>query len=95
MRQLACVRFSWGSVYVQKKLSSSKEISIKLLWEPRDLWIGLFWAKSDLYHRMWYICFIPCLPIRIHFKRSYGGNFGKRPWYGSWQGFWPPSGRKV
>ena len=45
--------------------------TIKLKFEPRDLWIGIYWdfqkwarePQSDL--RI-YICFIPMFPLYIH-----------------------------
>jgi hypothetical protein len=42
--------------------------------EPRDLWIGVYWHKKDE-SLFVYICFVPLLPIRIHYKRSYGGRY--------------------
>jgi hypothetical protein len=55
------------------------EISIKF--EPKDLWVGLFWnIKTEYNYRLFpsykciskylyiYICIIPCLPIIIRKK---------------------------
>lgn len=52
---------------------------VKLLWEPRDLWIGLYWTRITAHHpsadgMAFYICLIPCLPLKVSF------NYG-------WQGF--------
>ena len=48
---------------------------VSFLFEPRDVWIGLFW-KSDppfeavgIYDLTFYLCLLPCLPLRIHFWR--------------------------
>lgn len=57
---------------------------IRILFKPRDLWIGVYWdrrhvgwqgaygAKRSIYEYSIYICLIPCLPIRLrwdNFKR--------------------------
>jgi hypothetical protein len=39
-------------------------VNISLLWEPRDMWVGLYWQRI-CGHTLLYICLIPCLPIRI------------------------------
>ena len=40
---------------------------IKLEFEPRDLWIGIYWRYDHAYYNMrhLFICLIPCLPIHI------------------------------
>jgi hypothetical protein len=43
---------------------------IKLIFEPRDLWIGLYWNKEKMPGgKPWvltlYLCLIPMLPLRI------------------------------
>lgn len=51
-------------------LPVSERWHIRLLWEPRDLWIGVYWTrrdpdpwnKSDL---LIYICGLPCLPVLL------------------------------
>jgi hypothetical protein len=55
--------------------------SFRFLFEPRDIWLGLFWredpsgtdralARGDLDSTCWviYLCLIPCFPLRIEFK---------------------------
>lgn len=36
----------------------------QVLWEPRDLWIGVHWNRSG---NCWdlYFCLVPCLPFHI------------------------------
>jgi len=42
-------------------------LTIALLWEPRDLWFGVYWdhrkalVDSSMYV---YVCIVPMLPIR-------------------------------
>lgn len=37
--------------------------------EPRDLWIGLFWRQTEMsWH--FYICIVPLLPLHITFMRK-------------------------
>ena len=53
----------------------SRKLSVKLQFIPRDLWIGVFW-KCDGHHSWtWYVCLLPCLPIRIKLKSSSSGIF--------------------
>lgn len=36
--------------------------TVRLLWEPRDFWLG---AYHDPAKRRLYICVLPCLPVVI------------------------------
>ena len=61
---------------------SSTRLSMKLLWEPRDMWIGVYWTRvfdhlcdRKFDHLFVYICLLPMLPIRLHWTRSRGGRF--------------------
>ncbi len=73
MTSLAMRSFGWNVGSVGRG-GHSRRVSVRLIWEPRDLWVGLYWdgAKDD-----WrvFLCVIPCLPIRIHVQRSFGGIF--------------------
>ena len=53
-------------------------ISVSLLWEPRDLWVGVYWdyhswrADREVgvdagWYLQVYICVVPLLPIRLRF----------------------------
>jgi hypothetical protein len=52
--------------------------AVDLLWEPRDLWIGVYWTREDVAGsmmadggaRMWrflhiYVCLLPTLPLKV------------------------------
>lgn len=51
---------------------------IRLLWEPRDLWVGVYWDRPlpldigygfKLRTLFIYVCLVPCLPIKITLTR--------------------------
>lgn len=45
-------------------------LKAQIQWEPRDLWVGVFWRESDLCLHV-YICLIPLLPLHIvSFRRK-------------------------
>lgn len=48
-------------------------MKIKIKFEPRDIWIGVYWTTNFLWTRKEsvktvkiYICIIPCLPIILY-----------------------------
>jgi hypothetical protein len=44
--------------------------AVALLWEPRDLWVGVYWNTWWECGEQWvdlYVCPVPLLPIRISF----------------------------
>jgi hypothetical protein len=44
-------------------------VSVRVLWEPRDLWIGIYWTRSAQ-RLLIYVCVLPCLPILFSFGVS-------------------------
>jgi hypothetical protein len=32
--------------------------------EPRDVWVGLFWRRTD-YWLHFYVCMLPCVPLHV------------------------------
>lgn len=44
-----------------------------LLWEPRDLWLGIYWdrPKGTGWSRALdvYVCVVPCLPVKLTFRQ--------------------------
>jgi len=70
-RRLCLTRIRWEHGEVGAGGYSAK-LSISVQFIPHDVLIGLHW-KPKLWGFLVWICIIPCLPIRLHFKRSYGG----------------------
>ena len=72
-RRLVLTRIYWNTGAWRPNGSTfcSHKLSISVCWKWQDLWVGLF-IKPELWGFILYLCLIPCLPIRIHFKRSYG-----------------------
>lgn len=50
----------------------SAKLSVAIEWKPVDLWVGAFW-KGERDERTFWLCLLPCVPIRFHYKRAYGG----------------------
>lgn len=49
--------------------------SIRLKFEPRDLWIGIYWDRPPRTY-CWtvrldvYACLVPCFPVHLRFHRE-------------------------
>lgn len=41
----------------------------RVLFEPRDLWIGVFWDRNVRGDLVVYLCLIPCFPLRLTVRR--------------------------
>lgn len=59
-------------------LPQDNGISIKLTFEPRDLWVGAYWDFQPYTYNPdqtehWvfdlYVCVIPCLPLHLRWAR--------------------------
>lgn len=74
-RRICLTRLRWERGKVGDGKGYSAKLSISLCFEPRDLWVGLFWSPSGHQEWMAWLCLLPALPIRVHFQRSYGGVF--------------------
>ena len=53
----------------------SSRLSFRLLFEPRDIWVGVYWTHGQMGEWFAYICALPCLPLRVHYQKSFGGIF--------------------
>lgn len=59
---------------------TSHKLSLAVGFEPRDLWVGLYWTRRDLGgSRMWFVCPLPCVVLRVHHRTSVGGRFPRKP----------------
>lgn len=45
----------------------TRQWKIQIKWEPRDLWVGLYWTRERNERNLWalYLCLVPCFPIVI------------------------------
>jgi hypothetical protein len=52
---------------------------LSLLWEPRDLWVGVYWTRCEgMYEAGWgwsyaldvYVCVLPCIPLRVAVRQQ-------------------------
>lgn len=54
-------------------MSERRGWKVRIKWEPRDCWIGLYWTRRVEFmgqpprraSRQWFICIVPCLPIVV------------------------------
>lgn len=50
-----------------------KRVEVRWLWEPRDLWVGVFWNRA-LDYLLVYVCLVPCLPLVVSIRKSAAGS---------------------
>ncbi len=41
-----------------------EKLKVQLQWEPRDLWVGLFWRRTDIALHL-YVCLVPLVPLHV------------------------------
>lgn len=66
------------------KLFETNDMTVYLKWEPRDLWVGLYWDRRivdnggpiRLHVLSLYFCLLPCLPLLVELRRYKKA----RPW---------------
>ena len=44
-------------------------LKIQFQFEPRDLWVGLFWRQTEVATHF-YICLLPTIPLHITIVRT-------------------------
>lgn len=52
----------------QRPLWNSRGYKFRLaiIWEPRDLWIGVYWTPTEEPPGLFiYLTLVPCLPLRL------------------------------
>lgn len=75
-KRICLTRIRWesgGPVGVRGGGCSNK-LSVSVIWEPRDAWVGLYWNKTRSETSV-YVCILPFLPIRFKHIQSWGGVF--------------------
>lgn len=45
-----------------------KRVRARLYFEPRDIWVGLFWDVRDGQLNIW-LCVVPLFPLQLVFPR--------------------------
>lgn len=49
------------------------DLELRVRWEPRDLWVGVFWDRDRLPFGGWildvYLCVVPTLPLHVRWRR--------------------------
>jgi hypothetical protein len=54
---------------------SAGPVEIRLAFEPRDLWLGVYWNRwgmANYVHTDVYLCLLPMLPIVVTVTRKVG-----------------------
>jgi hypothetical protein len=44
--------------------------TINWFFEPRDIWVGVYWTRGADRSLLVYICLLPMLPLLLHFPAS-------------------------
>ena len=54
----------------EKVLHDGERLCVAVSFDPRDIWVGVYWVKPGMTIDMLsiYICLIPMLPIEITFE---------------------------
>ncbi len=75
-RRLCLTRVYWNRGTPGDGKGYSTKISVSLCWRWRLFFVGAFFPpQTSLDDTMLWLCLLPCLPIRIHLLRSWGGSF--------------------
>ena len=73
-KRLVLTRIYWNRGTPGDGKGYSCKLSVSICWSLYDPWLGLF-LKPKRDDWMAYLCLLPCLPIRFHLVRSWGGRF--------------------
>ena len=71
-RRICLARLRFEAVDDRGRCVSNKW-SISIGWKPEDAWVGAFWKTESAWNFYLWICLLPCLPIRLHRVRTWGG----------------------
>lgn len=53
---------------VKLRIFDGNRIKAQIQWEPRDIWIGLFWRTTERERNRYlhlYVCVVPFLPMHV------------------------------
>lgn len=45
------------------------KIEARILFEPRDFWVGIFWRTAPGELEV-FVCLVPCLPLHFRFRSA-------------------------
>lgn len=55
-------------------------LKVQFQWELRDLWVGLFWRKTQIALHL-YVCIVPCVPLHVTIlRKQQPANSPRRGW---------------
>lgn len=67
-------RFGLPRILWHTKEGWGREVSLSIAFEPRDVWIGVYWDRPEFAKLVLYLCLIPMLPFRVAITTSHGGR---------------------
>jgi hypothetical protein len=47
----------------------TKKVTLRWLWEPRDIWVGVFWNRAEGFLLI-YVGLLPCLPLCLAIRED-------------------------
>lgn len=69
--RLFCLQ--WEAIDASNAIYSN-ELSFGVEFLINHWCLGIYW-KKEYFGKVWRIYLLPCVPVRIHIKRSWGGRF--------------------
>lgn len=57
-------------ILIGRDTPPTRRLTVRWLWEPRDIWLGVFWNRTQVgdygdEFLLVYVSLIPCLPLCI------------------------------
>jgi hypothetical protein len=72
-RRLVLTRVYWNRGTPGDGKGYSAKVSLSLCWSWRRPYVGLH-VQRERYGWIAWLCLLPCVPLRVHLLRSYGGS---------------------
>jgi hypothetical protein len=79
LQEIAAIDWTCGGRMILLFYQHFQRFSIGFKFEPRDLWVGIYWTMSeDAWARFLeiYVCIIPTLPLHVVIERGKKNNDG-------------------